>query len=177
MEIRVASERTRYLPFIKISKIFLILRFQYVAGRLNLLTKMVVAPVRRWSYTSFRTGPPPLRGSYQWTRSIRPTFACSAPSASTAEAASCTDATLTAGTCRSASVPVPVPVLGALIARPGNLVPRDEIMRAAWPGTVVEEGNLAVQISALRHILDAGSTGESCLRRIWERIPVCPFRD
>ena len=57
-------------------------------------------------------------------------------------------------------------VLGALIARPGNLVPRDEIMRAAWPGTVVEEGNLAVQISALRRILDAGSTGESCIQTV-----------
>ena len=57
-------------------------------------------------------------------------------------------------------------VLGILIARPGDLVSRDEIMRAAWPGTVVEEGNLAVQISALRRILDAGTQGESCIQTV-----------
>jgi DNA-binding winged helix-turn-helix (wHTH) protein/TolB-like protein len=57
-------------------------------------------------------------------------------------------------------------VLGALTARPGDLVSRDEIMRAAWPGTVVEEGNLAVQISALRRILDAGSEGASCIQTV-----------
>ena len=59
-----------------------------------------------------------------------------------------------------------VAVLSALIARPGDLVSRDEIMRAAWPGTVVEEGNLTVQISALRRILDAGTQGESCIQTV-----------
>src|SRR5271168_4206173 len=29
-------------------------------------------------------------------------------------------------------------VLGALVDRPGDLVSKDEIMRAVWPGTVVE---------------------------------------
>ena len=57
-------------------------------------------------------------------------------------------------------------VLNVLIARPGDLVSRDEIMRAAWPGTVVEEGNLTVQISALRRILDAGTQGESCIQTV-----------
>jgi DNA-binding winged helix-turn-helix (wHTH) protein len=57
-------------------------------------------------------------------------------------------------------------VLGVLIARPGDPVSRDQIMRAAWPGTVVEEGNLAVQISALRRILDAGTQGESCIQTV-----------
>ena len=37
-------------------------------------------------------------------------------------------------------------------------------MRAAWPGTVVEEGNLTVQISTLRRILDAGSEGKAVSR-------------
>src|SRR5262245_10576281 len=45
-------------------------------------------------------------------------------------------------------------VLGVLIDRRGDLVSRDEIMAAAWPGTVVEDNNLAVQISALRRVLD-----------------------
>jgi DNA-binding winged helix-turn-helix (wHTH) protein/TolB-like protein len=57
-------------------------------------------------------------------------------------------------------------VLGVLIGRPGDLISRDEIMRAAWPGTVVEEGNLAVQISALRRILDAGTQGGSCIQTV-----------
>jgi adenylate cyclase len=57
-------------------------------------------------------------------------------------------------------------VLSALIARPGDLVSRDEMMRVVWPGTVVEEGNLAVQISALRRVLDAGTQGESCIQTV-----------
>ena len=54
-------------------------------------------------------------------------------------------------------------VLAALTERPGDLVTKDEIMCAVWPGTVVEESNLTVQISALRRILDAGSGGQSCI--------------
>src|SRR5262249_9772764 len=36
----------------------------------------------------------------------------------------------------------------------GDLVSKDEIMAAVWPGTVVGDNNLTVQISALRHVLD-----------------------
>src|SRR5271157_2091091 len=43
-------------------------------------------------------------------------------------------------------------VLGVLIERPGDLVSKDEIMSAVWPGTVVEEANLSVQMSTLRRI-------------------------
>ena len=57
-------------------------------------------------------------------------------------------------------------VLGALTERPGDLVTKDEIMRAAWAGTVVEEGNLTVQISTLRRVLDAGSEGGSCIQTV-----------
>jgi DNA-binding winged helix-turn-helix (wHTH) protein len=57
-------------------------------------------------------------------------------------------------------------VLRALTKRPGDLMTKDEIMRAVWPGTVVEESNLTVQISALRRILDAGSEGESCIQTV-----------
>jgi TolB-like protein/DNA-binding winged helix-turn-helix (wHTH) protein len=57
-------------------------------------------------------------------------------------------------------------VLGVLTERPGDLVSRDEIMRVAWPGLTVEEGNLTVQISTLRRILDAGSEGESCIQTV-----------
>ena len=44
-------------------------------------------------------------------------------------------------------------LLGLLVERQAQLVLKDAIMQAVWPGTVVE-GNLTVQISALRRILD-----------------------
>lgn len=47
-----------------------------------------------------------------------------------------------------------VGVLGVLVERPGDLVSKDEIMAAVWPGTVVEDSNLFVHISALRRVLD-----------------------
>ena len=55
-------------------------------------------------------------------------------------------------------------VLCVLVARPGELVSRDEIMSAAWPDVSVEEHNLVVQISALRRILDAERTNGSCIQ-------------
>ena len=57
-------------------------------------------------------------------------------------------------------------VLGVLIERRGDLVSKDEIMRAVWPGTVVEEANLTFQISALRRILDAERAGGSCIQTV-----------
>ena len=57
-------------------------------------------------------------------------------------------------------------VLSVLIQRPGDLVSKDEIMNAVWPGTVVEEANLSVQISTLRRILDAGRLEGSCIRTV-----------
>src|SRR5262249_24099656 len=45
-------------------------------------------------------------------------------------------------------------VLRVLVEAGGDLVSKDEIMAAVWPGTVVGDNNLTVQISALRHVLD-----------------------
>src|SRR6516165_6774926 len=45
-------------------------------------------------------------------------------------------------------------VLHTLVERSGELVSRDEILDAVWPGTVVEGSNLPVQIAALRRVLD-----------------------
>src|SRR5271165_429795 len=45
-------------------------------------------------------------------------------------------------------------LLRLLVERQGKLVSKDAIMAAVWPGTVVEEGNLTVQIAALRRIID-----------------------
>jgi TolB-like protein len=56
-------------------------------------------------------------------------------------------------------------VLGLLIDRHGDLVSRDEIMGAVWPG-VVEGANVTVQISALRRALDDGRSEESLIQTI-----------
>src|SRR5215471_8835276 len=45
-------------------------------------------------------------------------------------------------------------LLTLLVGRRGELVSKDELLAAVWPGRVVEEANLNVQISKLRHILD-----------------------
>ena len=57
-------------------------------------------------------------------------------------------------------------VLSVLVARQGELVSKDEIMSAVWPGTAVEEHNLTVQISSLRRLLDDGRTGGSCIQTV-----------
>jgi adenylate cyclase len=57
-------------------------------------------------------------------------------------------------------------VLALLVERHGQLVTKDEIMAAVWPGTAVEEGNLTVQISALRRVLDRDRTQGSCIQTI-----------
>jgi predicted ATPase/DNA-binding winged helix-turn-helix (wHTH) protein len=44
-------------------------------------------------------------------------------------------------------------ILMVLIEGRGALVTKDEILRRVWPGTIVEENNLQVQISALRKVL------------------------
>jgi DNA-binding winged helix-turn-helix (wHTH) protein len=44
-------------------------------------------------------------------------------------------------------------LLRTLVCQPGVLITKHELMDAAWPGLAVEEGNLTVQISALRKTL------------------------
>jgi TolB-like protein len=60
----------------------------------------------------------------------------------------------------------PVPVnqkgvrlLAALLRTPGENVAKSALMDAAWPGTIVEESNLSVQIAALRKLLGAAHDG------------------
>ena len=48
-------------------------------------------------------------------------------------------------------------VLLVLIERAGQLVTKDELLGLVWPGLVVEENNLQVQVSALRKILGAAA--------------------
>lgn len=50
-------------------------------------------------------------------------------------------------------------LLLALAERPGDLLSKDELMSRVWPGQIVEECNLAVQVSTLRRVLGAGGDG------------------
>jgi len=56
--------------------------------------------------------------------------------------------------------------LRVLVERAGDLVSKDEITAAVWPGMVVEDSNLFVQISALRRILDRARSEGSCIQTV-----------
>ena len=62
-----------------------------------------------------------------------------------------------------------VALLVALVEQAGSLVPKETLIRAGWPGLVVEDSNLTVQIAALRRVLEekagAGSWIETMPRR------------
>jgi predicted ATPase/DNA-binding winged helix-turn-helix (wHTH) protein len=45
-------------------------------------------------------------------------------------------------------------ILIALVERPGELISKNELTTRAWPNVFVEEGNLKVQVAALRRALD-----------------------
>jgi adenylate cyclase len=60
-------------------------------------------------------------------------------------------------------------VLGVLVGRAGDLVPRDELMAAVWPATSVEDTNLNMQIAALRRVLDKGRVDGSCIQTVLGR--------
>jgi TolB-like protein/DNA-binding winged helix-turn-helix (wHTH) protein len=66
-----------------------------------------------------------------------------------------------------ASVPIgsrALDVLGVLVSRPGELLSKQAIMQAVWPGMVVDEKNLTVQIATLRRVLDDERTDRSCIQ-------------
>jgi TolB-like protein len=57
-------------------------------------------------------------------------------------------------------------LLGLLVERQGELLSKNAIMEAVWPGMIVEEGNLTVHISALRRVLDQNRKNSSCIQTI-----------
>src|SRR4029079_2266522 len=59
-----------------------------------------------------------------------------------------------------------VAVLAALVRSAPRFVSKTRIFEAAWAGLVVEEGNLAVQISSIRHALAEVSGGEDWLQTL-----------
>ena len=73
-----------------------------------------------------------------------------------------------------AGVPVPlgsraVAVLSALVERPNEYVGKDHILKAAWPGVIVEESNLVVQISSIRRVLAQEPGGERWVETLAKR--------
>ena len=95
-------------------------------------------------------------------------------------------------------------LLLALVRRQGQLATKDELMAEVWPGTVVEESNLQVQISALRKVLveepegprylitvpgrgyrfvapvelaDAANAAATPAERTWHSLPALPLPD
>lgn len=60
-------------------------------------------------------------------------------------------------------------LLALLLERPGQLVSKENIMDAVWPLAAVEEGNLTVQMSSLRRLLDHGRVQGSCIQTLPRR--------
>ena len=50
-------------------------------------------------------------------------------------------------------------ILVALVERAGRLVPKQELIARTWPNIFVVEGNLKIQVSALRRALGDGQAG------------------
>ena len=57
-------------------------------------------------------------------------------------------------------------VLLALVRRTGLVASKDELLAEVWPGTVVEENNLQVQISTLRKVLGEKPEGSQYLMTV-----------
>src|SRR5215468_7522362 len=62
-----------------------------------------------------------------------------------------------------------VAVLAALVEHANDYVPKARILDAVWPGLVVEESNLAVQISAIRRVLAQTPGGERWVETLARR--------
>jgi eukaryotic-like serine/threonine-protein kinase len=66
-------------------------------------------------------------------------------------------------------------LLTVLASNPGRLLTKDELMQAVWPDAVVEESNLASNISAIRRALGEGAEGADGDRLI-ETVPKRGYR-
>jgi DNA-binding winged helix-turn-helix (wHTH) protein len=73
-------------------------------------------------------------------------------------------------------------ILLALIQGNGRLLTKDELMQQVWPDSFVEEGNLTVNISALRRVLGALPEGQQYIETVPRKgyrfvAPVTELRD
>jgi len=62
-----------------------------------------------------------------------------------------------------------VDLLSVLVERHGEVLSKAEIMAAVWPNMAVEDGNLTLQMAALRRILDRGRREGSCIQTVARR--------
>jgi DNA-binding winged helix-turn-helix (wHTH) protein len=69
--------------------------------------------------------------------------------------------------------PRAVPVLAAIVARVPAPVPEAKIIGEAWPGLVVEDNNLTVQIAAIRRTLAQVPGGDRWIETIARRGCIC----
>jgi len=60
-------------------------------------------------------------------------------------------------------------VLVVLVARSGHLVEKEELMKAVWPDSFVEEGNLCVTVSLLRKALTVHQDGNTYIETVSKR--------
>src|ERR1700693_6104923 len=60
-------------------------------------------------------------------------------------------------------------MLVALVARSGHLVEKEELMKAVWPDSFVEEGNLCVTVSLLRKALTVDRDGHKDIETVSKR--------
>jgi DNA-binding winged helix-turn-helix (wHTH) protein/TolB-like protein/Tfp pilus assembly protein PilF len=60
-------------------------------------------------------------------------------------------------------------LLLVLVKHQGRLLEKDELMKAVWPDTIVEEANLSANISILRKALGDGINGQSLIETVPKR--------
>ena len=60
-------------------------------------------------------------------------------------------------------------LLLVLVRNCGHLMGKDELLRAVWPNTLVEEVNLSVNVSALRKALEVGQNGTPLIETVPKR--------
>jgi DNA-binding winged helix-turn-helix (wHTH) protein/tetratricopeptide (TPR) repeat protein len=65
--------------------------------------------------------------------------------------------------------PKALEVLAVLVRNAGRVVSKGDLLNIVWPDSVVEEGNLAVHISALRKLLRRGATTAEHIETISKR--------
>src|SRR5258705_13977279 len=56
-----------------------------------------------------------------------------------------------------------------LVENSGHLLTKDELMKRLWPGTFVEEVNLAQNISVIRRVLDDKNGGTPYIKNFGKR--------
>src|SRR5215468_12318051 len=65
--------------------------------------------------------------------------------------------------------PKDLELLQILVENHGHTVGKEELLEKVWPGTFVEEGNLARHISVLRQVLGQGQNGPQYIETVPKR--------